>query len=124
MAGPVADIFVDPEYLDVTLAPDASWQHPTSAGYTVFAYVFLGAARFGETGEPVEAHPGSVVLFGDGDVVAVTAGADGARFLLAQGRPLREPIAWRGPIVMNHVYELDEAWRELNANTFVKHQPV
>jgi redox-sensitive bicupin YhaK (pirin superfamily) len=121
IAGPVTDIFVDPEYLDVTLVPGASWRHPTPAGHTVFAYIFAGAARFGGTGEPVKADPGSVVLFGDGDEVAVAAAADGARFLLASGRPLREPIAWRGPIVMNYVHELDEAWRELNANTFVKH---
>jgi redox-sensitive bicupin YhaK (pirin superfamily) len=121
VAGPVTDIFVDPEYLDVTLAPNAAWQHPTAPGHTVFAHIFEGAARFGEAGELMKADPGRVVLFGDGDAVAATAGPDGARFLLAAGRPLREPIAWRGPIVMNYPSELDEAWRELSDGTFEKH---
>ena len=122
VAGPVADIFVDPEYLDVALAPGAVWQHPTVPGHTVFAYIFQGGAHFGETDEFVKADPGRVVLFGDGDSAVTTAGPEGARFLLASGRPLREPIAWRGPIVMNYVSELEEAWRELNEGTFEKHR--
>ena len=122
VVGPVTDIFVDPEYLDVALAPGAVWQHPTVPGHTVFAYIFEGAAHFGEPGELVKADPGRVVLFGDGDAVAVTAAPEGARFLLASGRPLREPIAWRGPIVMNYFSELEEAWQELNAGTFEKHR--
>ena len=61
------------------------------------------------------------MLFGDGDAIAAAAGPEGARFLLAAGRPLREPIAWRGPIVMNYESELDEAWRELDHGTFEKH---
>jgi redox-sensitive bicupin YhaK (pirin superfamily) len=128
VAGPVSDIFADPEYLDVALAPGAIWQHPTVPGHTVFAYIFEGTARFGETGEAVKADPGRVVLFGDGASVKATAGPEGARFLLAAGRPLHEPIAWRGPIVMNYVSELEQAWQELNAGTFEKHrsttQPV
>jgi redox-sensitive bicupin YhaK (pirin superfamily) len=54
-------------------------------------------------------------------MVAASAGDSGARFLLAAGRPLHEPIAWRGPIVMNYPYELDEAWQEISAGTFEKH---
>jgi redox-sensitive bicupin YhaK (pirin superfamily) len=122
VAGPVTDIFVEPEYLDVTLSPGAAWQHPTGPGHTVFAYIFQGAAHFGETDEFVKADPGRLVLFGDGDAVAATAGPGGARFLLAAGRPLREPIAWRGPIVMNYYSELEEAWQELSAGTFEKHR--
>jgi quercetin 2,3-dioxygenase len=121
VTGPVTDLLVDPEYLDITLDPGAAWEHLTPSGHTVFAYVFQGTADFGEEGEPVTADPGRVVLFADGDRVSATAGPDGARLLLASGRPLREPIAWRGPIVMNHEHELDEAWRELSAGTFVKH---
>lgn len=64
---------------------------------------------------------GTVLLFDDGDAVVVTDGRAGARFLLVSGKPLREPIAWRGPVVMNTREELDEAWRELDAGTFVKH---
>jgi quercetin 2,3-dioxygenase len=121
VTGPVTDIFVDPEYLDVRLQPGVSWQHPTPPGHTVFAYVYEGAVRFGEEAGLAEADPGRVVLFGEGDSVAATAGADGARFLFASGRPLHEPIAWRGPVVMNTAQELEEAWRELDAGTFVKH---
>ncbi len=122
--GPVRDIVIDPEYLDVTLDPGVVWEHPTAFGHTVFAYLFSGAARFGEQREPIVADPGSVVLTGEGDLVRVAAGQVGARFLLVGGRPLREPIAWRGPIVMNTRDELDSAWRELDAGTFVKHGPA
>ena len=69
------------------------------------------------------ADPGRIVLLGDGDSVAVTAGGEGGRLLFASGRPLREPIAWRGPIVMNSERELAEAWRELDEGTFTRHPP-
>ena len=121
--GPVRDIVIDPEYFDVALGPNVVWTHMTTPGYTVLAYVFEGDARVGEPGEPVVADPGRIVLFGDGDLVQVGAGPFGARFLFMAGRPLHEPIAWRGPIVMNTREELDEAWRELEAGTFVKHGP-
>jgi redox-sensitive bicupin YhaK (pirin superfamily) len=121
VAGPVTDIFANPEYLDVRLQPGVSWRHPTAPEQNVFAYVFEGAARFGEGDALVPADPGRVVLFGDGDMVAASAGDSGVRFLLAAGRPLHEPIAWRGPIVMNYPYELDEAWQEISAGTFEKH---
>jgi hypothetical protein len=120
VTGPVTDIAVEPEYLDVTLAANTTWTHPTAEGRTVFAYLFGGEARFGETGEPIAAEHGTTVLFGQGDSLAVAAGEAGARFLLVSGNPLGEPIAWRGPIVMNTRDELDEAWRELDDGTFVK----
>ena len=63
-----------------------------------------------------------LMLFGDGDEVMVDAGEQGARFILVSGRPLDEPVAWRGPIVMNTREQVDEAWRELQAGTFVKHK--
>jgi redox-sensitive bicupin YhaK (pirin superfamily) len=118
----VVDITVDPEYLDVTLEPEASWTHPVPADHNVFAYLFQGDGRFGKDAQPVGAGTGTLVLFGDGDDVAVTAGADGARFLLISGRPLHEPVAWRGPIVMNTQEELATAWRELDDGTFIKHR--
>lgn len=121
--GPVTDITVEPEYLDVTLEPEASWSHSTVPGHTVFAYLFQGEGLFGGSQHRVSAAHGTLVLFGDGDSVNVTAGPEGARFLLVAGRPLKEPIAWRGPIVMNTRDELDQAWRELDAGTFVKHGP-
>jgi quercetin 2,3-dioxygenase len=121
--GPVGEVVIEPEYLDVTLAAGATWTHPTRPGHTVFTYLFEGAVRFGNSGDQVAAGRGSVVLLSDGDLVSITAGESGARFLFVSGRPLREPIAWRGPIVMNTREELDEAWRELRDDTFVKHGP-
>ena len=119
--GPVTDIVIEPEYLDVTLEPGAKWTHPTALGHTVFAYLFEGGASFGRSDE-IGAEGGHVVLLDDGDAVAVHAGEHGARFLLISGKPLGEPIAWGGPIVMNTREELDAAWRELDEGTFVKHQ--
>ena len=120
VVGPVTDIVIEPEYLDVTIAAGSRWTHPTRLGHTVFAYLFEGSATFGRSDEVV-ADGGHVVLLTDGEALAVHAGAQGARFLLVSGRPLGEPIAWGGPIVMNTREELDLAWRELDAGTFVKH---
>lgn len=118
--GPVGDVTIEPEYLDVTLTGGSEWTHAIPSDHTVFAYLFEGEATFGG-GEPVRAGHGTVVLLGDGDEVVVTASSDGARFLLISGAPLREPVAWRGPIVMNTREELAQAWRELDEGTFVKH---
>jgi redox-sensitive bicupin YhaK (pirin superfamily) len=124
--GPVHGIAIQPELLDVTLEPDAAWSHHTPSGHTFFAYLFEGDAHFGiagnsaPPGDLVTSVHGKVVLFGDGDSITARAGRSGARFLLAGGRPLREPIAWRGPVVMNTREELDLAWRELGNGTFVK----
>jgi redox-sensitive bicupin YhaK (pirin superfamily) len=118
--GPVREIVIEPEYLDVTLEPFTAWIHPAKPGHAVFAYLFERAARFGSAGKETEAGRGTVILFGDGDLVSVVAGPSGARFLLVSGKPLHEPIAWRGPIVMNTQQELDTAWRELDNGTFVK----
>jgi len=124
VTGPVTDVLVAPEYLDVALQPNAVWTHPTAADHTVFAYLFEGDARFDSEGEAVSAGTGTIVLFDSGDTVAVAAGAAGARFLLIAGKPLGESIAWRGPIVMNTREELNTAWRELDEGTFVKHTPA
>ena len=67
------------------------------------------------------AEDGTLVLFGDSDSVSISSAEEGARFLLVSGKPLHEPIAWRGPIVMNTQEELRVAWRELEAGSFVKH---
>jgi hypothetical protein len=117
--GPVGDIMTKPEYLDVTVPSGAVFTHPTPRGHTVIAYVFEGSASFGE-GETEEFRDRSLLLFGDGDQVVVRAGGDGARFLLISGRPLKEPIAWHGPIVMNTMEELEAAFAELEAGTFVR----
>jgi hypothetical protein len=117
--GPVRDIMTDPEYLDVTVPGDSAFSHSVPRGRTAFAYVFDGAAFFGAR-SPSLVSSGEAVLLGDGDEVAVATGREAARFLLVSGRPLGEPIAWRGPIVMNTEEELHRAFQEYQAGTFVK----
>ena len=123
--GPVEGIVTDPEYLDVTIPPGARFEHASVAGYTVFAYVIAGRACFAEnpadTEEPDFVEDGTAVLFGDGDrVVARSLDDKPARFLLVSGRPLGEPIAWGGPIVMNTEEELRSAFQELEDGTFAE----
>jgi redox-sensitive bicupin YhaK (pirin superfamily) len=119
VTGPVRDVVTRPEYLDVTVPRGASFTHATPRGHTVFAYVFEGQGRF--DAERAPAGNRSLVELGDGTFVTVTA-ADGeaVRFLLVSGKPIGEPIAWRGPIVMNTQEELETAFAELEKNTFVK----
>jgi quercetin 2,3-dioxygenase len=135
--GPVRDIVIDPEYLDVSLPIGAEFVHPTKPGHTVVAYVIEGQACFsGEERalsydfEPasyfdLERQPTlgnySVILFDDGDRIEMPAADAPTRFLLFSGRPLREPVAWQGPIVMNTQEELRTAFREFRAGTFIKH---
>ena len=121
VTGPVGDIVIEPEYLDVTLESGVTWEHPTTPGHTVFAYLFAGAAQFGTAARTTFAGSGMVVLLADGDTLRARAEGEGARFLLVSGKPLREPVAWGGPIVMNTRQELREAFAELDAGTFIKH---
>jgi redox-sensitive bicupin YhaK (pirin superfamily) len=134
--GPVRDIVIDPEYIDVAMPPRTEFIHPTKAGHTVIAYVFEGQGCFSdEPGqgsydvEPasyfdLERRPlvgnTSVILFGDGGRIKVATEDSPVRFLLMSGRPLGEPVAWRGPIVMNTQEELQTAFREYRAGTFIK----
>ncbi len=117
--GPVRGISVDPTYLDVTLPPGGKFQLPLPPEHTAFAHTIDGPVRFGPSEGP-ESPAGETTLFGPGDHAAASAGPAGGRFLLVAGRPLHEPVAWYGPIVMNHQSELSEAVRELRAGTFVK----
>ncbi len=118
--GPVQGVAIDPELLDVSLDPGVTWSHPTPVDHTYFAYLFEGDMLFGTVADIVSAGHGTLVLFTRGEALSGRAGGLGARFLLAGGRPLHEPIAWQGPIVMNTQEELATAWRELEADTFVK----
>jgi redox-sensitive bicupin YhaK (pirin superfamily) len=118
--GPVREIRIDPEYLDVELPAGAVFRHAVQPGYTVFAYLFAGQGHFAP-GSKKEAEAGNLVTFGDGNSVEITAGAKGARFLLVSGKPLGEPVAWRGPIVMNTEEELRLAFSEYAQGTFLKH---
>ena len=105
--------------LDVALNPTASWRLPVDPRATLFLYIVAGAGRFDESGDLHDSH--RAVLFGDGDELAVQAGPAGVRFILFAGRPLREPIAWGGPIVMNTQEELDQAFAEIDRGTFIRH---
>jgi len=116
--GPVKDLVVEVEYLDVSLSRNQEYIQSVPKGMSAFAYVFEGSAAFGAM--PTKVGKGQLAIFArDGDVLA-RAGAEEARFLLAAGRPLREPVAWGGPIVMNTDEELERAFEELRQGTFIK----
>jgi hypothetical protein len=119
--GPVKDIIIDPEYLDVAIPAKVEFQHPTKRGHTVFAYVIEGQGYFDET----KKHPignGTVCLYADGDHLMVTTAEEPVRFLLISGKPIGEPVAWYGPIVMNSDEELQLAFEEYRKGTFIKHK--
>jgi redox-sensitive bicupin YhaK (pirin superfamily) len=118
--GPVEGVVIDPEYLDVDLPAGATFTHPVTQGHTVFAYVFEGDGDFGPGKGDDAQGSGVLVHYGDGDEVTVTAGNDGVRFVLVSGRPIGEPVAWYGPIVMNTREELRVAAQEIKDGTFIK----
>jgi redox-sensitive bicupin YhaK (pirin superfamily) len=118
-AGPVKDIAIHPEYLDVAMRPGTSLSHRVSPEHNAFAYVVEGDARFDDGVQP-PCGARHLVVFGAGDRVSVTAGNAGARLLLVSGAPLREPVAWGGPIVMNTQEELTQAFEDYRAGTFTK----
>ena len=136
--GPVDGIAADPRYLDVRVPPGRRRSLPVETYRQAFAYVFEGSGKFcnaseplavptesvgwADTTPPTEAGDRSLVLFDSGDEVTVQAGEHGLRFLLVSGRPLREPVAWYGPIVMNTQEELQVAFEEYRNGTFIKHK--
>jgi hypothetical protein len=136
--GPVRDIVTDPTYLDVTVPARTEFLHPTRPGHTVFAYVIEGKACFCREKNPftyevdaanyfdIQRTPfvsnESLVLFGDGEEVVVSTEEEPARFLLISGKPIGEPVAWYGPIVMNTRAELQVAFEEYSKGTFIKHK--
>lgn len=136
--GPVRDIVTDPEYLDVTVPAGTEFTHRTRPGHTVFAYVIGGRGHFCKEKNPfsydvegrnyfdLERNPytsdGDLVLFADGEEIAVSAETEPVRFLLVAGKPIGEPVAWYGPIVMNTQEELRIAFEEYENGTFIKHK--
>ncbi len=134
--GPIDGIAADPRYLDVWVPPNHRKTLPVETTRHAFAYVFEGAGTFRDASDPVgvmteivgrqdmpsidEAGNRSLVLFDKGDEVTVRAGETGVRFLLISGEPLKEPVAWRGPIVMNTQEQLRKAYDELRAGTFIR----
>jgi quercetin 2,3-dioxygenase len=134
--GPVDGIAANPIYLDVSVPPGRRKILPVETTSHAFAYVFAGSGKFCnasgplavpteevkwlETAPPSEADNRSLVLFGRGDELEIQAGEDGIRFLLVSGKPLEEPVAWYGPIVMNTQQELRQAFEDLEKGTFLK----
>ncbi|GAB6153863.1 hypothetical protein JCM17380_26130 [Desulfosporosinus burensis] len=113
--------YVKATYLDVEVAAGSEWSFNSEKDSTLFIYILKGEGVFDPDSKELisEKH---AVLFNAGDRFWVNASNRGIRFLLLSGKPLKEPIAWRGPIVMNTKEELDLAFKELNENTFIKTQ--
>jgi len=136
--GPVDGIAAEPTYLDVSIPPGHRKSLPVETTRHAFAYVFAGDGKFCnasgplavptegvgwlETRPPSKADNRSLVLFDRGDEVEIQAGEEGIRFLLVSGKPLEEPVAWYGPIVMNTQAQLKEAFEELDKGTFLQHE--
>ena len=144
-SGPVDGVSADPRYLDIFVPPGVRKHLAVETTRNAFAYVFEGTGTFRDASEPRavqtelvgddnEANPGdvagervddelgncSLVVFDRGDEVVVQAGEKGVRFLLVSGQPIEEPVAWRGPIVMNTTEQLHQAYAELRTGTFIK----
>ena len=115
-AGPILGLTTEPTYLDVKLAPGETLAHAVDAGHSAFVYAYEGTLRIGE--RTLKTHDAGVL--DAGDRIEVTAGADGARFLLLAGKPLREPIAQYGPFVMNTRAELEQAVRDYQSGELTR----
>ncbi|WP_323035734.1 pirin family protein [Pararhodobacter sp.] len=137
--GPVDGIAADPLFLDVSVPPNTRRTLPVDTYANTFAYIFAGSGTFRDAAKPVgvkveKEFAGkeleirdmsgnrTLVRFGTGNEISVTSGPEGMRFLLVSGQPIKEPVAWHGPIVMNTRAELQKAFAELNAGTFIKGQ--
>ena len=135
--GPVEGVAADPRYLDIFVPPGKRKRLPVETSRHAFAYVFEGSGFFAGASQPfgvltekdsdagevlVRERTGnrSLVVFDSGDEIVVQAGEQGIRFLLVSGKPIEEPVAWYGPIVMNTQAELQQAVSELNNGTFIK----
>lgn len=135
--GPVDGIAADPRYLDISVPPGVKRTIPVELGRHAFAYVFAGSGIFRDASAPQgvltekqiggeevhireKAGDRALVLFDSGDEITVQAGGEGIRFLLVSGKPIEEPVAWYGPIVMNTRAELAEAVKDLQNGTFIR----
>jgi redox-sensitive bicupin YhaK (pirin superfamily) len=140
--GPIDGVAADPRYLDVSVPPGVRKRLPVATSRHAFAYVFAGSGTFRDASAPRPVHTDvvgtgaqigaavspviddaknrSLVLFDSGDEIVVQAGDEGIRFLLVSGKPLEEPVAWYGPIVMNTRAQLQQAIAELQNGTFIK----
>ncbi len=119
--GPVQDIITDPEYLDVSIEPNSEFKHSIANTHNVFAYVIEGEAIFDPAKDEIVGTE-HLVIFKEGDEVLIQTKDKSVRFLLISGKPIGEPVAWRGPIVMNTEEELRIAFNEYSKGTFIKHK--
>lgn len=136
--GPVRDIVIDPEYLDVSVPSGSTFIHPIKRGHTAFAYVVEGKGYFDDNLDSFShevvgrnyfdfdreciCSTEDLILYEDGEQVSISAKDSLLRFLLISGRPIGEPVAWYGPIVMNTQEELKIAFDEYRNGTFIKHK--
>ncbi|MHA2232540.1 MAG: pirin family protein [Candidatus Hodarchaeales archaeon] len=120
--GPVNVMFHDTEYLDVQIAPKQTFKHSVKTDYTVLAYILNGEGKLSPNSEKSISNDHLVLYNKTGDQIIIQAGDIPLRFLLISGKPLGEPIAWYGPIVMNTDAELKLAFDEYQAGTFIKHK--
>ena len=135
--GPVTDIFIDPQFLDIFVPPNTLKTIPVSVDKNALAYIFEGSAKFDYASSPrginieksingneikMQDLSGNKTLinFDKGDNIKLMSGENGIRFLLISGKPIQEPVAWHGPIVMNNFDEIKLAMKELNDGTFIK----
>jgi len=120
VTGPVRDIVADPEYFDITLGPGARFSHDVRPGYMAAVYIVGGSGRF-DTRHTEELGNRTMVLFSNkGRSLDIHAGKNGVRFLYFSGKPLHEPVAWGGPVVMNTQEELEQAFEEYRNGTFIR----
>jgi quercetin 2,3-dioxygenase len=136
--GPVEGVAADPSYVDVSVPPNRRKRLKIETTRNAFAYVFAGSGTFRDASHPravltesaidpnadprYDAKNHSLILFDRGDEISVQAGEEGIRFLLVSGKPIEEPVAWYGPIVMNYPGELKQAMIDLQDGTFIKHR--
>lgn len=137
--GPVSGIVTDPEYMDIEIPPGKIYTHVVKDNYTVFAYVIDGEAYFDHLRKPFAhdgwgrnyfdikslcpCHDGTLILYKrTGNQVVITTDKHSVRFLLVSGKPLNEPVAWYGPVVMNTHEELRQAFQEFQDGTFIKNR--
>ncbi|MGC1594627.1 MAG: pirin-like C-terminal cupin domain-containing protein, partial [Candidatus Acidiferrales bacterium] len=131
-------VAADPSYLDISVPPNQTKRIKIETTRNAFAYVFAGSGAFRDSSQPravltervdtpdapakYEVGNHSLVLFNRGDEIVVHAGKEGIRFLLVSGKPIEEPVAWYGPIVMNTQEQLRQAVNELQTGDFIKHR--
>jgi hypothetical protein len=116
MEGPVRDLAINIEYFDVELDTGKTFEHATPKNNTVFAYLVEGSIEIGSK----KILQGQCAVLTEGDLAKIGSTGGGTRFLFVSGEPLNEPVAWRGPIVMNTEEELNKAFEELDSDTFIK----